>query len=231
MSIEWCSKSDGVTYQFAKNLEVISEALYQAARCADSIINFLGKTVDLFFNSGVVWRLFDGNGVPDFRFHAVKFWCMGIKFEGFPAFQVILPKQDLTDMFNMLIAKLDVEINNSRNWLYKDTDGVIKQGKYCLVPHGYMLLGDGLNDIKPLMIFLVIIKILKTSGLDKLVSNFILKYYGMRLNRAIKSGLISVLQGQKDLDSVVDQVLAEVDLNTSKIGEVSDRLGVRLLLR
>lgn len=235
--VDWCSINDGTIYQWERELEKVTSALYQAALLTDFAVAYFGKRIDIDLGStGFVLPIFDGSGVVDFRFVPNPVWCIGLKIGILPPIKIPLPKKDLTGLIIDFLKQVDFELATSRNWKYRDTDGIVKSGSDCIIPRGFMFFQDGIPVIKPFVLFGIIYWIIKELGLDDLVKRFIQSYYATALNRRIKRNLDEIAEGmddyQESLDSVpVTEAMDLLELNRQGIQDVSEKVGVRLLLR
>lgn len=237
VEIEWCSINSGVTYQWQINLERITQALYTAACATDMLCTYAGKTINILFDSGLALPVFDGTGVPDFVYHPVKVYCMGLRIKGFPPIHMCLPKKDLTGLITDFLGDNDFAVPGSDQYYYVDTDGAVKKGIDCLIPRSYYVFRDGLRDVKPLLLFFVILEIITKLGLFHLVTNFISAYFKTYVNRSIKKSLTEIEERIETLEetterdrALVNSVLAMLTSEAADILKLRKQLGVRLLL-
>lgn len=238
--VDWCSINDGTTYEWQRQLEKITQALYDAAVATDLACEFLGKRLDFQWTSGLVFPIFDGSGVPNFVYHATKVWCVGWRLFGFEPVKILLPKKDLTGLITDLLVSIDFAIPGSNQWFYRDTDGVVKKGVDCLTPRSYWFFQNGIPDVKPFAMVGIVILIIKELGLLDLCVNFIKSYYSTRLNRRIKNSLDELKDDLEDLkddvgilpsDLDVSQIMSAVTENQANLNKLRKQVGVKLLLR
>lgn len=228
--MQWCSKNDGTVFEFQNDLELITHALYHAVVITQHILKALGYVIQMAMPSGAVITLFD-SAVADFTVYATKFWALRITVAGFANIDIPLPKTPLKEFKDAILAVIDVPVIGSENWNFRDENGVIKKGTDFTPQRQYFVLKDGLVDVKPFMVALVVLYLLEKVGLFATASEFIKYYLGLRRNMHITSDLDDILGDTGETQEQVDLVLGLIRDNKQKLQNIENRLGVRLLLR
>lgn len=228
----------GVKFQPYDLYRRVCQALYLSLVVAEFFVKLTGKIIDIYLPSDLAIRLFDGSVIPNFVPPEKKFYAVAFSIAGLPSVQIPLIRavkyngyeieQSFTQIWDILIHKVDYHIPDSENWLYHDPlTGFTKLGKDCVPPQSYGILGKGLIDFKAVEIITGIYMILKHLGLMKAAARFLGNLFGFIDRRIIRHNLSEVDDQTDSLEAMVEQVETYVRDNGLTINDVRSRLGVR----
>lgn len=244
MSVEYCTKSDGVSLKAYDMMRKISVAMWYGAKAAELTFKILGKALFFVMPSGAALQIYDGSVIPDFRLVNLKFWAIRIKL-GDESIGVPLPK-NMKNWWEAFIAPVNYQVPNSQNWYYVDpVDNIAKLGTTFTPNKTYGIFTEGLYDVSEITVIILVIWMIHKMGLGKwaqeTASHLWSLYWDRRYWHVIDETLNntqSILEKLTQIDYLSSDFAAELQSILSTTGDHTDRLdaieakiGLRLIMR
>lgn len=232
----------GVHFEPYDMIRRICQAVYVSLNVVEFLVKLVGRVIYIFLPSKLAIQIFDGTAIPNFVPPDKKFYAIGFSIAGLPEVEIPIPRaikyngyeieQSLSQIYDIIVHKIDFHIPDSENWPYQDPlTGDVKLGKDCVPPQSYGILGKGLIDYKTIMLIYGFYQILKRLGLFKAAARFMGNLFNYVKFRNLREDVSELVDAQEAESTDIDKIEAYAEANSLTLENISQRIGLRMVMR
>lgn len=222
---DFAAIDDGVYVGLLHVIRWVLEKLYDAIVAVQNIYNELpdfewwlklptGHEIQIVKSDGSIVDQFY-QWIPDIKYYAVKWTCLGynkIK---------LLPKKNYASFLAAVIAPYDVYVEIDTPYIRYEDEEEVQWG----------VISDTINAVKIMAVVVYLAKGLKELGLFRIAKKFLAMIFGILKKRRLYGMIEDIEDAVDDLRAVLDEYIANEDIDDTTTHEALDRIKDQIGLR
>lgn len=229
--VDWCTINDGVYLLTEQEQAKVLDIVNSAVDVVELSVKIASKMLWLILpGSDRAFLVWDGVAWIPLNGLFTKYWKVEVRIGRNLIYSHALLKQPISDILKTAIEPFDSEAAGSRNWYYRDFDGVIRKGSECTPPRGYRQISDSAKDIGIALLIIGILAALNNAGLYDWSSKLLSKAMTFLRNKKIMTRITNTLDLTEEINTSVLETGTDVNALQTELNKMNKRIGVRLIM-